>query len=90
GCLVFCGWWVWWLGWWVGGVFFGVDGLLGFVLVGVGLVCFFGCVGVGCVLLSVVGSVGVCGGVAVQAAVLIGLKVGTPVVGGLFDVVSTA
>lgn len=38
----------------------------------------------------VVGSAEICGEITAQTAVLTGLKAGTPVVGGLFDVVSTA
>lgn len=38
----------------------------------------------------VIGSTAVAGGVTAEAAALCGLQVGTPVVGGLFDVVSTA
>ncbi|MEA1399152.1 FGGY family carbohydrate kinase, partial [Salmonella enterica] len=38
----------------------------------------------------VVGSAEICGEITAQAAAITGLAVGTPVVGGLFDVVSTA
>ena len=38
----------------------------------------------------VVGSAAICGEITAQAAALTGLAAGTPVVGGLFDVVSTA
>lgn len=38
----------------------------------------------------VVGSAKICGEITAQTTVLTGLKAGTPVVGGLFDVVSTA
>ena len=38
----------------------------------------------------VVGSAEICGEITAQTAALTGLKAGTPVVGGLFDVVSTA
>ncbi|TAT62779.1 carbohydrate kinase, partial [Enterobacter cloacae] len=38
----------------------------------------------------VVGSAEICGEITAQAAALTGLATGTPVVGGLFDVVSTA
>lgn len=37
-----------------------------------------------------VGSAEICGEITAQAAAITGLAVGTPVVGGLFDVVSTA
>lgn len=36
------------------------------------------------------GSAEICGEITAQAAAITGLKAGTPVVGGLFDVVSTA
>ncbi len=38
----------------------------------------------------VVGSAEICGEITAQTAALTGLKAGTPIVGGLFDVVSTA
>ncbi|CAH3953642.1 carbohydrate kinase [Enterobacter hormaechei subsp. xiangfangensis] len=39
---------------------------------------------------SIIGSAEICGEITAQAAALTGLTAGTPVVGGLFDVVSTA